>query len=60
VAAGCGLPAQFDVSREDTELLEEVELATTLIVAATESDDRLSPDRIDEILGIVPAPWPGD
>jgi hypothetical protein len=47
---------QFDVSLEDSDLLGEVELTTNLIIAASESDDRLSDDQIDEILGVVPDP----
>ena len=33
---------QFDVTLEDGDLLGEVELTTTLIIAASESDDHLS------------------
>jgi hypothetical protein len=52
---------QFDVDMEDGELLEEVELTTDLIVAASETDGRLPQDRIDEILGVpIPRPRPGD
>ena len=47
---------QFDVSLEDSDLMGEVELTTNLIIAASESDDRLSADEIDEILGVVPEP----
>lgn len=47
---------QFDVSLEDSDLMGEVELTTNLIIAASESDDRLSEDQIDEILGVVPEP----
>ena len=47
---------QFDVSLEDSDLMGEVELTTNLIIAASESDDRLSDDQIDEILGVVPEP----
>ena len=45
---------QFDVTLEDSDLLGEVELTTNLIIAATESDDALSTDQIDEILGVEP------
>jgi len=52
---------QFDVSLEDGELLDEVELTTNLIVAATASDERLSQVDIDEILGLrVPEPRSGE
>ena len=47
---------QFDVTLEDADLLGEVELTTNLIIAASESDDHLSDDEIDRILGVVPQP----
>lgn len=47
---------QFDVTLEDQELLREVELTTNLIIAASETDEHLSLDEIDQILGVVPAP----
>lgn len=46
---------QFDVTLEDGELLLEVELTTSLIVAASEADGALSQEQIDEILGVTPA-----
>ena len=49
---------QFDVSLKDGDLLGEVELTTNLIIAASESDDHLSEDEIDRILGVVPKPPP--
>lgn len=45
---------QFDVTLEDADLLGEVELTTNLIIAASESDEHLSPDEIDKILGVLP------
>ncbi len=45
---------QFDVTLEDDDLLGEVELTTTLIIAASESDDHLSQSEIDQLLGITP------
>jgi len=46
----------FDVELEDAELLGEVELTTSLIAAANLSEDRLSRDEIDRLLGLaVPA-----
>ena len=45
---------QFDVSLEDDELMREVELTANLIVAASQSDDRLSTEEIDRILGVTP------
>jgi len=50
---------QFDVSLEDSDLLNEVELTTNLIIAASSSEDALSQDEIDEILGVVPHPREG-
>jgi hypothetical protein len=47
---------QFDVTLEDGDLLAEVELTTNLIIAATESDDHLTADEIDRILGVAPNP----
>lgn len=47
---------QFDVSLEDPELLGEVELTTTLIIAASESDEHLTQEQIDALLGISPEP----
>ena len=45
---------QFDVTLEDGDLLGEVELTTTLIIAASESEDHLSPEEIDRLLGVEP------
>ena len=45
---------QFDVTLEDGDLLGEVELTTTLIIAASESEDHLSQDEIDHLLGVTP------
>ena len=47
---------QFDVTLEDGDLLNEVELTTTLIIAASESEEHLSQDEIDRLLGAVPRP----
>ncbi len=43
---------QFDVTLEDADLLGEVELTTNLIIAASESEEHLSQDEIDAILGV--------
>lgn len=48
------VPDQFDVSLEDSDLLGEVELTTNLIIAASETDDHLTLEEIDEILGVDP------
>ncbi|GAA4820177.1 hypothetical protein GCM10025786_29600 [Nocardioides caeni] len=44
---------QFDVTLEDGDLLVEVELTTNLIIAASASDERLSAEEIDRILGVA-------
>ena len=45
---------QFDVTLEDGDLLGEVELTTTLIIAASESEEHLSQEEIDHLLGVTP------
>jgi len=45
---------QFDVTLEDQDLLREVELTTNLIIAASETDEHLSAEEIDQILGVAP------
>lgn len=45
---------QFDVTLEDGDLLSEVELTTSLIIAASESDEHLSQEQIDALLGVSP------
>lgn len=45
---------QFDVTLEDGDLLSEVELTTSLIIAASEADEHLSQAEIDHLLGIHP------
>ncbi|MFC4787366.1 hypothetical protein ACT8ZV_23010 [Nocardioides sp. MAHUQ-72] len=47
---------QFDVTLEDADLLGEVELTTNLIIAASEADEHLPAEQIDEILGVAPEP----
>lgn len=44
---------QLDVSLEDHVLLNEVEMTTNLIIAATQSDEPLSGDEIDCILDVA-------
>jgi hypothetical protein len=46
----------FDVSLEDGELMDEVELTASLIVAANQSDDKLTDEQIDAILGVQREP----
>lgn len=47
---------QFDITLEDSDLLGEVELTTSLMIAASEHDGPLSLEEIDRILGVVPRP----
>ncbi len=47
---------QFDVNLEDGDLLGEVELTTTLIIAASEADEHLTTEEIDRLLGLEPRP----
>ena len=42
----------FDVELEDPELLDEVGLTASLMVAANQSDGPLSRDEIDQLLGL--------
>lgn len=42
----------FDVELEDAELLDEVELTTTLIAAANQSEGPLPVEEIDRLLGL--------
>lgn len=42
----------FDVALEDSDLLVEVEMTTSLIIAASGSDGPLPAAEIDRILGI--------
>ncbi|WKN48088.1 hypothetical protein [Nocardioides sp. Arc9.136] len=51
-----GVHDQFDVTLEDADLLGEVELTTNLIIAASESEEHLSNEEIDRILGVTPRP----
>ena len=44
----------FDVRLQDDELLDEVELTASLIVAANQSDAQMSLSEIDQILGVLP------
>ena len=42
----------LEVELEDTDLLDEVELTTTLIAAANQSDGPLGIEEIDRLLGL--------
>ena len=47
---------QLDVPLEDSALLEEVELISTLIIAASENEGHLDENQIDQLLGVADAP----
>jgi hypothetical protein len=55
---GSDVSDQFDVELEDADLLGEVELTMNLIVAASATDEPLSTEEIDRILGVEKAPDP--
>ncbi|MET3962329.1 hypothetical protein ABIE44_002263 [Marmoricola sp. OAE513] len=42
----------FDIELEDSDLLDEVELTTTLIAAANQSTGPLTAEEIDRLLGL--------
>jgi hypothetical protein len=42
----------LDVSLQDDELLAEIDLATSLMIKASQSDRRLSRTEIDQVLGV--------
>ncbi len=43
---------QLDVPLEDSELLEEVEMVSNLILAASENEEPLEQAAIDRLLGV--------
>lgn len=47
---------RLDVPLEDGDLLDEVELTTNLMIAATASEGPLSIEEIDAVLGVVAIP----
>ena len=49
------MEAQRGVTVHDSQVVEEIELMTKLIVATSHSDSRLSQAEIDQILGLTPA-----
>jgi len=48
----------LDVPLEDAVLLEEVELISTLMIAASENDEHLDQEQIDVLLGLSGAAMP--
>jgi hypothetical protein len=47
---------QLDVSLEDLDLLDEVELTTNLIIAASQSPGPISAREVDRLLGVETPP----
>jgi len=47
---------QLDVPLEDAVLLEEVELVSALMIAASDTEGHLDQDSIDKLLGITTDP----
>ena len=47
---------QLDVPLEDAVLMEEVELISTLMIAASENEGHLKPTEIDRLLGVPSTP----
>ncbi len=52
VRGGVVVDDQLNVPLEDAELLEEVEMTTNLIIAASEADATLSQAEVDRLLGV--------
>ena len=50
---------QLDVPLEDAVLMEEVELISTLMIAASENEGHLEPTEIDRLLGVHAPRLPG-
>jgi hypothetical protein len=53
------MPDPFDVAFQDGDSFEEMKLMTTLIIAASESDEHLSQDETDRVLGVTRRRSPG-
>ncbi len=52
VGGGGTVDDQLNVPLEDAELLEEVEMTTNLIIAASEADATLTQAEVDRLLGV--------
>jgi hypothetical protein len=53
-AGGGRVNDQLDVTVHDNEILVEIDMMTNLIIATSESEEPLSQQRIDEVLGVAP------
>jgi hypothetical protein len=49
-----GVDDRLDVTVHDNEVLVEIDMMTNLIIATSESEEPLTEQRIDEILGVAP------
>ena len=47
------MPEPLDSRLRDDQVLDEIEMTSRLIIAASSADRRLSQDEVDEILGIA-------
>lgn len=47
---------RLDVQMHDSDVLDEIEMTSNLMIAASEADGPLSQDRIDRILGLISLP----
>jgi len=55
---GAHVVDHLDVPLEDAALMEEVELISTLMIAASENDEHLDQGEIDRLLGLSGANLP--
>lgn len=53
------MPSGPDVRVHDRVALDEIELYGELVIAASSSDEPLSEDQIDLVLGLDPDDYPG-
>ena len=51
---------ELDGALQDDQLLEEIRLATDLMIAASNVDRFLTRDEIDRVLGVAPSPTDAD
>jgi len=47
------MPEPLDARLRDEDALDEIEMTSNLMIAASESDGELSQDEIDRILGVA-------
>lgn len=50
------MPEPLDSRLRDDQALDEIEMTSRLIIAASSQDDRMSQLEVDEILGITATP----